>query len=199
MIGSHAFPRDRGGFGPRPIRRDLDPELGALTFDAVKADGSVHELGQALGDGQADARTFDGPGLLACTMKRLEHLVLLVLRDTHPVVGDGETDNAVLRHGSKGRGPTLAPILDRVGAEVHQDLLEARAIGDHLRTIGRNRLDDELDLGARCHRVERGLHLGQHLGDADGLRGDGDATCLDVRQVEHFVDQAQEVLPALHD
>ena len=89
--GSCRGPRRRGGAGDGRgcvVRGQLDPELGALAPRRVEADLAPHELGEALGDGEADARPLDRSRLLPCALERLKKLVLLVGGDAEAGVAD---------------------------------------------------------------------------------------------------------------
>src|SRR4029078_2598520 len=77
------------------------------------------------------------------------------------VLGDSD---AIVDHGASHRAwPWLGPecdlairlaVLDRVPAEVHQDLREARAVGDHRRRPRRELRRENAYTGARGHWLE---------------------------------------------
>ena len=64
-------------------------------------------------------------------------------------------------------------------------------------TSSRDRRDDDLHPGARGHRLQRGLHLREHFRHRHRLERHRHAAGFDPRQVEHLVDQPQQVLAAL--
>src|SRR5690242_10204685 len=117
------------------MRRQLDPELGAVTDLAAEANATVHDLGQPLADREADAGALDRPRFLARSLERLEDLVALVLRDADAVVDHRDPHRAGPRLGANREVTFGLAVLDRIRAEVHQDLREPRTIGDHLRGI----------------------------------------------------------------
>ena len=89
-------------------------------------------------------------------------------------------------------------VLDAVGEQVEQDLVELRGVGPHRRQLGgqEGRDADALVLGARFdHRQdveERGAQV-------DGLEVELELAGLDLRQVEDVVDQVEEGLAVGED
>lgn len=86
------------------------------------------------------------------------------------MVGDGERRRAAL------------PVDDGVGAVVHQDLREARAIPwiYMAAPVGISGAAEEKDARVLGGRLERGDHAVEHLGHLDALRRHGDASGFDA-------------------
>ena len=95
--------------------------------------------------------------------------------------------------------PSGTVVLDRVGAEVHDDLREPRPIGAHHREgLGPG---DDLQEDPRSGRqgLECEARLLQDVRGAHRLGRHGDPARLDPREVENVVDEPKQVLPAAQD
>ena len=113
---------------------------------------------------------------------------------------DREPDARRPRLGQTGHGDRagLAVVLHRVGQEVQQHLLQALAIGHHVHVGGRPRRRQLHAAGGGLgpHQLERGA---DDLGDAHRLERHRQPARLDPRDVEHLVDQRQQVAAGPED
>src|ERR1019366_7470189 len=106
--------RGRRGSSRLPkLRREVEPELGALASNAPEPDAPVHELGEALADDESDSRPLDRSRLLSRALERLKQLVLLVLRDADARVRHRNPNAPVglARHAHR-HGTARAVVLD---------------------------------------------------------------------------------------
>ncbi len=124
-----------------------------------------------LGDFSDDGEAEPGP-LPVGRVSRLEHPFALVAGNAGAVVGDVEPPGAV----ADGHG--RPPVVDGVGEEVLQQLLEATAVGSD-RPLG---LDDE----GHVTRDGGVPALGRERRDVDGSGGVPDAFALSSERQEVF-------------
>ena len=89
--------------------------------------------------------------------------------------------------------PPVAIVLDSVGDEVQQHLLEPLAIGAHICVVDARRVHRELDAARRGEGTDQVDDLAHHLADAHRLGRHVQAARLDARDVQHFVDQGEQV------
>src|SRR5206468_3246977 len=88
--------------------------------------------------------------------------------------------------------------LQRVRQQVVQDLLESPRIGVQRRQrFGDGQL--QIDVALAGDRAQLAAHLAAHVGQNGGHAREVHATGLDLRDVEHVVDQRQQVSTALED
>ena len=143
----------------RMVNRHLDPELGAAPDLAREADRAVHQLGEPLADREPDARcprSGRSPDRRAGTARRSCRACrpgMPMPSSTTVIRTRAAVDAAVLNVDVAAR---LA-VLDRVRAEVHQDLRQPRAIGDDVRQLAPRRRDAMRDLRARAPSARASL------------------------------------------
>ncbi len=70
------------------MERQLDPELGTLRGRALEPHAPLHQLRQALRDGEPDPGALDWTGLLPRALERKKELVLLVEGNTEASIDD---------------------------------------------------------------------------------------------------------------
>ncbi len=198
----HAPTREtRRGRGDRVRRllRELQQqgERAARAGLAVDDDLSVHELGQALHDGEPEARAaVEARGRDVALRERLEDHRLALRRDADAAVGDGELDRGVRSavRDRAGADDHLTPLgeLERVAEQIGQDLPQAIRVaaeearharverGGELEALAMGALGEELDdLLDRLPQIEVD-HLELELAG------------FHLREVEHVVDDAEE-------
>ncbi len=118
------------------VDREIDPESRAPPGGALERDACAHQLCEPARDREPDAGALDRSRFLACAVKRLEDLILLIERDADAVVGHRHAREAVAEElDGELRAARGLAVLQRVGAEVDQDLREARAVRHHLRQV----------------------------------------------------------------
>jgi hypothetical protein len=128
-------------------------------------------------------------------VERLEDLRALVGRNADAIVDDADAYRVRTGAHVESNRPAALVVLDRVRTEVHEDLREPRAIGDHDGQVLQRR-DRHRHAGALCHRFERGEDFAQDLWQRHRLGRDRDPASFDAREIEDLVDQLQEVLAA---
>jgi hypothetical protein len=163
------------------VRQELDPERRALALLAREADVSAHDVGQPLADREPDAGAFDRASLLTSAVEGAEDAILLVGGDSDAVVVHDDAHHRTGGFRAQRYAPAYAPVFDRVRSVVHQDLLEASAIGDDGHQPFGEPRDANRHVRARGNGRERRLNLGQHLGDFHRLDRYRDASRLDAR------------------
>jgi hypothetical protein len=134
--------------------------------------------------------------------ERLEDPACVVGVDARPGVGDRETKPYTVLAGGRGLGvdhdAAALGELHRVAGEIVEDLAQPALVGLHHR---RHAADapgdlDVLVVGARAEQLDHAL---QQLLDVDRRWVGLDPAGLQLGQVEHVVDQAEQVLAAVAD
>lgn len=93
--------------------------------------------------------------------------------------------------------PALLVVLDRVGEQVEDDLLEARAVRAHDTSLESRLVKlDPTRLGQGTHQRQAFPH---QLRELHRFQRQVDPTRLDPGQVQYLVDQAEQVLSSLED
>ncbi|CAA9477372.1 MAG: hypothetical protein AVDCRST_MAG38-1774, partial [uncultured Solirubrobacteraceae bacterium] len=185
--------RGVGGAGGEAQR-----ELGALAGRRPHRDVASHEPREAA----AQREPEPGAAVLARggrvhLRERLEEPRLLLGRHPHPGVGDADRHPLPLRAGRLAAGGDRDRALLRELARVRQQVEEDLA---HLRRVADDRPHVVGD--ARRERVAvplddprgRARGLADHLRHVERLAHDLHLPRLDLRQVEHVVDEAEQVL-----
>jgi hypothetical protein len=135
QLGSHRA--DQRDAGPAP-ERPLDPEAAPLADRTGHPEGSAHRLGQALGQRKAETSALRRGLLPAQPLEGHEQPLQGCRWDAGPGVADRDPQPLA-------RDP-LAPeadsaartvVLDRVGQQVQQDLLEALPVAEDMVVAGR--------------------------------------------------------------
>ena len=171
---------------------EFDPEHAAYADAAVHAHAAAHQLDEALGDDQADARAFLAARLLAQPVKRLEQFGHLRVVQALARVADG--DAHALRSGLRDFQLHLAGravVLDGVRQQVQQHLLEARMVGPHRQLLARRK--DHVDLALLRLLLHHHAHFLDQRGQRHRLDRQAQAARFDLRQVEDFIDQRQKM------
>ena len=95
--------------------------------------------------------------------------------------------------------PPPAVVLDRVRDQVDHDLLQALVVREHVAVSTGNlgRTDHDVHArGKRAHQLERIVDQRLH---GDDLGRDRQAAFLDARDVQHLVDDSQQMVARLQD
>jgi hypothetical protein len=96
--------------------------------------------------------------------------------------------------------PSAIPVvLDGVGHQVEQHLLEPLAIGMHVAARDIRRVRAQRDLARRGERTDEIERLAHDVGDGHGFGGEMQDARLDARDIEHFVDERQQVATGLEN
>ena len=176
-----------------------EPEDTALPALAAHAHGAAHLFGQVPGDGQPQTRAtvLPGGGDVGL-LEALKELGLLCL---------GQPDAGVAHFEAQGHvafGPRLhlhAQVhatalgeLHRIAAEVQQHLADAQTVAHQVgRELGIDVQVQRQPLGV-CLVDELGMDIAQDLGDVHAQALQLQFARLDLGQVQHVVDDAQQVL-----
>ena len=176
-----------------------EPERRTPPRHALYSDLAAHELGQALGNDQAQA----GAAVLARDravglLKALEQAVPLLGQDADAGVADLEAQQhsvvaALLQQHAQADRTALGE-LDRVVAEVDQHLTQAQRVADQAgRHFGREfeHQFERLLLGALGQQVDDVVEHGLEL-ELDLLQAH--AVGLDLGEIQDIVDHAEQVL-----
>ncbi len=102
-------------------------------------------------------------------------------------IGDGPD---IERHAAAARGE-----FERVRQQVEQDLLDRAAIGDEIAGLLGDH-DAEIDAERLCAGAHQPRDLGDDLRRRDRLEGEGLLAGLDPGEVEHVVDEIEQMQPA---
>ena len=100
------------------------------------------------------------------------------------------------RHGDK---PPGGRELHRVTHGVHEDLVQAQGIGDHLGMGHVVHIDRQIDAAGRRLLAEHALHLDHGIRQADDVLVEGHLAALDAAHIQNVVHQAQQVIAGQHD
>ena len=185
----------------RAVRlRQFDPEGAPPAHGALDPQRAPHRLAQALGERQAEPGSLDPRLLDPQTLEGSEDQLQLfrcdagagiVHVDPHPTLGgflDGEIHQA-----------SLPIVLDRVGKEIQEHLLETLTVAHHEAGGETGRPTREADVFSGGQGGDQVEALPDHLGDRHRLDGDGQPALLDSCDVQHFVDEVEQVPPPLED
>jgi len=118
--------------GGEIVGSKVDPEHAANAGCAFDTDLAAHQLDQALGDDQSDAGALRSARLLPQSVEGLKERIKLCRLQTRAGVlhGDANPLRAAPAAFDVDRA-SFAVVLDGVGQEIEQHLLQPRAIGDH--------------------------------------------------------------------
>ena len=187
----HRFP-----VGHRPVngypfgQGKLDPKGGTLTDLRINADMTVHPLDKMLCDGKADAGAFNVRGLHPQPVERPKEFPVHVLGNALAGVGDGDMKHAAGCFMTIERDlAVLAVVLDSVGQQVEQRLLEPDLVGTYLRRCLEAFSDDDLDTAFVCHRMDKRKTFIEGGFGAYILNGQLHIAAFDLGKVQYFLDQ----------
>src|ERR1700694_324127 len=182
------------------LSRHDEAEDAALPELTAELDRSAEQPGQALADVQPEARAFPGRGdtelleLLEC----LEQLGLVFFLDPHTRVDHVEPDGRV----AVGRtlvdlyaDLTLVCELDRVAAEIDQDLMQRPSVGGGGDGVIQGGHREVEALVAR-ERAQRANDLFGHLGAVEWQEVSFPLARLDLGQVQQVIDDRQQMAAA---
>jgi len=174
-----------------------DLKAGALAGGALHPDGAAHQVYDALGDGHAEARALHlvgagfllpGKGVEEGLLVGRAHADAVILHD-EPVFG------VVLGMGKLvHRQPdvsALGRILDRIGEDVHQHLIQTVGVGQHVFVLhmGLHRKG----LAALAGLLpDNAVQLADLLGNVHFFDVQGGLAALDAAHVQNIVDDAQQ-------
>ena len=190
-----ATARHRGRLGAWQAQ----PEGAADTDLALEPDLAAHRFHQVLAQRQAQAGAFHAGAHRVEPLESLEQARRLLRAQTQAVVADA--DAHALRFGRAGDvHVALRPVvLDGVRHQVEQHLLQPRAVGHHKTRAADFALHVHVDAVGARQRVHQTHALLQQLGQLYRLERHLQLAGFDQRQVEHFVDQVQQVARAAQD
>ena len=153
-------------------------------------------LGQPPAEGQAEA----GPGLAGLQVPNLpellEHVLEIVRRDAHPgvayrnarlITGPAPLDDDPAAFGRE---------LDGVGEQVVDDLAQPAAIGRDRSVLA---IEHHLDRLAVSQGPQPLHRLPEGCAEREGLTLQVDPSGLDLREIQHVVDQRQEMIATAVD
>ena len=178
-----------------------DGEGGSDIFFALDGDGAVHGFDEAFGEGEADARALDALGFCVESVEGGEDTVHFGFGDTEAGVADDDTDGFWLwvlleREGDVAFG---AVVFDGVGEEVDEDLFKSLSVGECDGGWAVGRFDSDADVVTVGEGAEEVCGFEEERGEGDGDGLDGHATGFDASDVEHFVDEGEEVFSGFGD
>ena len=174
---------------------DAEGEHRAEPAPALDRDGASVELDQPAGERQPQAGALALAGGLALDLEELGEDQLLVLG------GDADPGVADLHHqlgvGGAGVHPHLAARggeLDRVAEQVVHHLLEFALVGTNFQVGGLD-VVGEGEVAPLAERADHVAHLSERRGHGERLVGELHPPRLDLAEVEHVVDQLEQVAP----
>ncbi|MNZ89026.1 hypothetical protein D3C78_1079290 [compost metagenome] len=177
----------------------LEPEFAADAFLAAHADAAVHQFEDLAGQRQADAGALDAAALGAEAVERLEQLVEALAGDADAGVAHGHAHAVVEALAIELHAAFGAVVLDGVGDQVDQHLLEAGVVGLQPDVAAGVLGELQVDAVLLGDRHQGGAGVLEHVAQADALDRQVDVPGLDARQVEHLVDQREQVVAAAVD
>mmetsp|Transcript_96387 Transcript_96387/g.267836 ORF Transcript_96387/g.267836 Transcript_96387/m.267836 type:complete len:597 (+) Transcript_96387:999-2789(+) len=199
----HRFVGLAGGGG---LDVKLEPEAAAAAGLAVHADPAAHQFGQAAADGQAQpGAAVAARGGLVGLLEVLEQAILSIGIDADAAVLHLEAHRQALR-GRRAlaacRQAHKAAVgeLDRIAGKVQQQLGDALRVTQQL-DAAQGRRDIAFDLEALGGSALQG-HVGdvvQHFVDRELNPLELHLAGLDLGEVEHVVDDAQQMLGRIGD
>ena len=187
--------------------RQAHAETGTLAWSALQADLTVHCQNQLTSNRQAQSGAAKAPaGGAIDLLEGLEDLLMLISRDADATVAHTEVEQFMaLRRLTAGTGHRQADLamlgkLQGIRQQIAQDLMQANAVTvDHTRhACFQLRVQTQaLDLG---HRPQAGVQLHENVLHVQRFELELHAPGLDLGQVQHIVDQLQQVTARpMHD
>ncbi len=169
-------------------------EHAAFARRALHADAALHQVHQPAAQGQADAGAFDIGVRRVQALEGLEQAVLLGSAEAGATVSHLDA-HAVPRLTAPGdlHLAAQAVVLDGVGQQVEQHLLEPDGVGQHVIGFAATVLDIERDAALCGRRAHQRQALGDYRGQVHRGQVQLQRAGLDAGDVEHIVDQAQQV------
>jgi hypothetical protein len=182
--------RRRGGRQRRPTQHDAENR--ALAGRGLHLQRAAHQLHQPLGDDQPDAGALDRSALGAQAVEGLEQRRLL--RGAEPGAGVGHADRhqafaGLHAHRHAAPGPV---VLAGVGQQVAHHLAQPGGVGLGGQGLVAG-LDEHRHLCRLRDRADHAHAVGQQRRQRDRVARDDHRAGLDAREVQHVVDQLQQV------
>jgi hypothetical protein len=195
--------RDDGCGTGRPLRRGHvdrtrppDPKLAAGAGRAVDLDLPAHAVDQRAHHAQADAAARDAAALRAQAVEGLEQMRQLLGRHAVAAVAHAQPGPGGLVDLRQFDPAAAVVVLQRIRQQVAEHLAHAPGVGPHR---GVHRADAQRDAGPGglgCQPVDR---LGEQRGQRHRLAHEVQGAGFDRAQVEHVLDQRQQVLRRVDD
>ena len=179
----------------------IDDEGAARSQLAFHGDGASHKIDEVLRDGHAEARSLNLVGearLLAG--ERVEDGGKVVLRHADAVVADDDAQMLQLSMALGGAVDAeedvaaLGRVLHGVGEQVHEDLAQPPLVADEPVVLDLVHFHGKhlvFGVGLLAHHGLDGFH---GAGEGEGACCQGGLAGLDLRHVQHVVDEPQKVL-----
>ncbi len=180
------------------IKGKAEGEAASLVGGRFDLDIAVVEVGEFLGEGEAEART--GLGGVEGGVELTEGLKEGV------EVGGGDADAGVAHGEAEVRGAdgdaegdgALGGELDRVGEEVHEDLLEAAGVGDVGGKMGVE-VEVQIEVGDPGEFLDDRDRALAEISNPHGFKIQFFAVGLNFGQIEEVINQGEEVVAGFHD
>ena len=176
-----------------------DLKAGALAGGTLYADGAAHQIHDVLGDGHAQTRALHpvGAGALLAGKGVKKGLLVSLAHANAVILYHKAVFGVVLVPGQlfdlEPDVPAAGGILDRVGENVHQHLIQAGGVGQQVFVPEMGGDGEGLRLFAGLcadHRAE----LVELLGKVHRLNAQGGLAALDAAHIQNVVDDAQQQL-----
>ena len=203
LVADEARRGRRCGRGFKQRHDEIEPEQAAFAGAAVDPDVAAHQAHQLAADREPEAGAAEPALRLADLLERAEDAVDLVGRDADAAVFDFETQRGLRSAASDASHAQshLAAVgeFHRVAEQVEQHLAQALLVDPHcLRQLGGHRQVEReiLFLGLDSNDVG---DRRQELDETDCARVQVELAGLDLGQIEHVVDQHQQMLAAVLD
>ena len=159
---------------------------------------AAHQVGQHLGNGQAQARTRRGGARRVGAGKGLKNALMLLPRQAGAGVFNLDGGHFARVAHPKAHLPARRE-LDGVAQQVDQNLAHALLVGTHHGRQGTAFLETKSQpLGLRFQLKHAG-HVLHELGKGHGLELERELAALDVGNVQRAFNQREQVLPAALD
>src|SRR5258708_7846613 len=180
-----------------PDRGQHHPEGRPPTLFALKADRASVQLDEALGEGEPEARPSGRAATFVQALERAEDAAMLRLRDAESGVDDLDDEVVTSEAQAEALRAAAWPELHGSGKQVVEDLPEALRI----EADGAVALPLDLERDSRSVRT-RSRRLGDRLDEwrkTSLLQMQLHPPGLDLREVEHLIDELEQVLAGLAD
>ena len=182
------------------LRRQADREGRARAEGALDPDRAAHALDEGAGDGEAEAGAAElARGRFVGLGEALEQPADLLLGQADAGVGDGEAHPVGPGLPEAPHGQNDVPVLRELGGvadQVDQRLAQLQLVLMHRAQAGlRIALEVEAEMVAllRDERLRRGGDVLDQRRHVEALRRQGQPPGLDLGDVEHVVDEAEQV------
>ena len=198
--------RDRRRLGPgRSSRRlgavdggDGEGEGRAPPWDRVDGEVAAVQLHESARQRQAEAGALLSSGRVGRLGELLEDAVLVGEGDARPCVGHRhEADPGGGEGAREGHAPAGRRELHGVRQQVEHDLHDLSLVGHHHRSL--RQIEHQLDAASVASLADHRLRVGQHRREIHLTQHELHPTGLDPRQIEHVVDQREQVATGVPD